>query len=254
MECPPTGGAPLELAHKTDVVVFDKTGTLTQGKCSVHSVVLLLQDGASSEAPSTATRLPQSQDLAWSEARTMAMLAAVEAGSEHPLAKAMVRHATEVLAAKPLNALSSTPMAGKKATAGSEVAAPLHPAEAPAPEASSVIPAGILGQVGELEAVPGRGLKCQWTEAEAMIPSIPSSQKGKGPVKSKAAVPLVSVVVGNLQWMADNRVAVSERASAVVEALELQGCTAVIAAVAGVAIAVIGISDLVSHLAALEQA
>jgi Cu+-exporting ATPase len=57
----------LEVAHQVRVVAFDKTGTLTEGK---PELVALEPNGATREAV-----------LAWS--------AAIQAGSEHPLAKAV---------------------------------------------------------------------------------------------------------------------------------------------------------------------
>ncbi|KAF6255248.1 E1-E2 ATPase-domain-containing protein [Scenedesmus sp. NREL 46B-D3] len=65
------GGSTLELAHRTKVVVFDKTGTLTTGKPTVKQVVFV-SDG-----------MPRP---------LLALIAAVEAGSEHPLARAVVQH------------------------------------------------------------------------------------------------------------------------------------------------------------------
>ncbi|QZA82328.1 heavy metal translocating P-type ATPase [Deefgea piscis] len=64
----------LELAHKVQVVVFDKTGTLTEGK--PHLAELIAQDG-----------------------EQMAMLelaAALQRGSEHPLATAVIAKADAV--------------------------------------------------------------------------------------------------------------------------------------------------------------
>jgi Cu+-exporting ATPase len=61
----------LERAHRTDTVLFDKTGTLTQGRPGVADVV--------------AFGLPAA-DL-------LQAAAAVQAGSEHPLAQAVVAHA-----------------------------------------------------------------------------------------------------------------------------------------------------------------
>jgi len=75
------GGAYLEQAGALRVVAFDKTGTLTQGRpvvvagrCGDH------EDGASPEA------CPNCRDL-------LAMAAAVESRSEHPLAQAIVEQA-----------------------------------------------------------------------------------------------------------------------------------------------------------------
>ncbi|HEX4843462.1 MAG TPA: heavy metal translocating P-type ATPase [Limnobacter sp.] len=62
----------LELAHRINTVVFDKTGTLTEGKPSVGAVV-----------PSHAKDLSD----------VLGKAAAVEAGSAHPLAAAVLAHA-----------------------------------------------------------------------------------------------------------------------------------------------------------------
>jgi Cu+-exporting ATPase len=61
----------LELAHKVDLVAFDKTGTLTEGRPT------LTRWEASPRAPFMAAQLLQ-------------VAAALQAGSEHPLAKAVI--------------------------------------------------------------------------------------------------------------------------------------------------------------------
>ena len=66
-------GEALERARRVDVVVFDKTGTLTRGRPEVTDVVSL--DGGR-----------EAEEVA-------ALAAAVEAGSEHPLGRAIVSHA-----------------------------------------------------------------------------------------------------------------------------------------------------------------
>ncbi|HEU4622891.1 MAG TPA: heavy metal translocating P-type ATPase [Burkholderiaceae bacterium] len=63
----------LERAHAVRVVAIDKTGTLTEGR------------------PSLVAIHPYKAD----EARVLALAAAMQAGSEHPLAKAVVHAATE---------------------------------------------------------------------------------------------------------------------------------------------------------------
>ena len=67
------GGDILEAASRVDTVVFDKTGTLTAGHPSVTSVVL--------------------QQAALSERDVLLLAAAVEQQTNHPIAKAIVRHA-----------------------------------------------------------------------------------------------------------------------------------------------------------------
>src|SRR5882724_3454998 len=75
--------AALELLHKVEVVVFDKTGTLTVGKPTVTDVV-----------PASGVE----------EADVLAVAAAVEQGSEHPLGEAIVSEAkTRGLALPPLH-------------------------------------------------------------------------------------------------------------------------------------------------------
>ncbi|HEX9122593.1 MAG TPA: heavy metal translocating P-type ATPase [Actinomycetota bacterium] len=63
------GGEVLERSRKIDVVVFDKTGTLTEGRMVLQEVV--------------------------GDERTLALAAAAEASSEHPIARAVVAGAVE---------------------------------------------------------------------------------------------------------------------------------------------------------------
>ena len=65
----------LELAHKINTIVLDKTGTITQGKPTVTNYA-------------TVKGVADSQEL-----KLLALVAAVEANSEHPLAEAVVRYA-----------------------------------------------------------------------------------------------------------------------------------------------------------------
>ena len=71
----------LERLGSVRAVVLDKTGTLTEGKPRVTDIVRA--DGA-----------PAEDEL-------LALVAAAERGSEHPLADAIVREATETAAARP---------------------------------------------------------------------------------------------------------------------------------------------------------
>jgi Cu+-exporting ATPase len=84
----------LEVAHRVSVVAFDKTGTLTVGKPEV--VALHAADG--------------------DEPALLAKLAALQAGSEHPLARAVTTLATErgitVPAATDVRALPGRGIAG----------------------------------------------------------------------------------------------------------------------------------------------
>ena len=68
------GAESLELAHKLQTIVLDKTGTITEGKPTVTDFVSVHR-GAKNEL------------------RLIALAAAVERNSEHPLAEAVVRYA-----------------------------------------------------------------------------------------------------------------------------------------------------------------
>lgn len=65
--------AVLEIAHKVDIVAFDKTGTLTVGEPRVQKIHCLKGD----------------------EEQLLAIAAAVQQGSEHPLARAIMGEANE---------------------------------------------------------------------------------------------------------------------------------------------------------------
>lgn len=68
------GGAPLEMAAKINAIAFDKTGTLTLGEPEVTQVIV-----------------PQGSSL--TENRILALAAALDAHSTHPLASAVLRAA-----------------------------------------------------------------------------------------------------------------------------------------------------------------
>jgi Cu+-exporting ATPase len=61
----------LEIAHSVTTVAFDKTGTLTEGRPSLSKLV----------------------STEWSEEEVLKLLASIQSGSEHPLAKAIIDEA-----------------------------------------------------------------------------------------------------------------------------------------------------------------
>ena len=95
--------AALERLHRVDTVVFDKTGTLTLGKLTVIDVV-----------PATAVRAAGGSTAeASSEDDVLALAAAAEQGSEHPLGEAIVARAKERgLALPPIAEFTTVPGQG----------------------------------------------------------------------------------------------------------------------------------------------
>ncbi len=84
----------LELAHKIDEVVFDKTGTLTEGKPALTALHAINGD----------------------ETNLLAMAAAIEHGSAHPLARAVIDHAKKQgIAYSPATELRDLPGLGLQA-------------------------------------------------------------------------------------------------------------------------------------------
>jgi cation transport ATPase len=92
-------------------VVFDKTGTLTEGRPTLVNLSMCLRAAAAAAG----ARAPLCT------AHVLALLAAAEAGSAHPLARALVDGARALAPALPVwdvepGALEDTPGAGISAT------------------------------------------------------------------------------------------------------------------------------------------
>ena len=98
------GGVYMEQAAGIKVVAFDKTGTLTQGKPQVTDVTLI-EPGADHQAVSGERWQGSDDDL-------LALAAAIEAKSEHPLAQAIVM-AAEARELKPAEVTDFNAEAGK---------------------------------------------------------------------------------------------------------------------------------------------
>lgn len=90
----------LETAHKVNAIVFDKTGTLTEGKPEVTDIV----------------------GFGMTENQVLELAAAIEKGSEHSLAEAIVKHAENTLpksfALSRLEGFRAIPGKGVQATHG----------------------------------------------------------------------------------------------------------------------------------------
>ncbi len=94
----------LEIARSVDVVAFDKTGTLTEGKPRVTAIVGSDSDSGSIDAD-----------------RVLELAAAINAGSTHPLAEAVLRYADEKQLTAPA-ASQHKVVAGRGASARAQLA------------------------------------------------------------------------------------------------------------------------------------
>lgn len=104
------GGASLEALGGVKAIAFDKTGTLTLGRPVVTDVIPL--DGAGRE-DGAGTRARES---------LLALAAAVEARSEHPIAQAVVQAAREAgLSIEPVRTFQALPGLGARAEVNGEV-------------------------------------------------------------------------------------------------------------------------------------
>jgi cation-transporting ATPase V len=104
------GGEVFEAARRIDAVLIDKTGTLTEGAMSVHDVIAV-------------TGEPD---------RVLALAAAAESGSGHPIARSVVRAAAD-------RGLDCPPASGHRAESGSGVSATVE---------------GVMVRVGRPDGLP----------------------------------------------------------------------------------------------------
>ena len=301
------GGAALETAHQTSVVLFDKTGTLTLGAPALADVVVLPpRQGASA----TASTAPSSSDgaPAWSlhVIDMLSLIASAESNSEHPLGRAIVEGAERVAAAISRPTVGDAPSAAPTrdthhfdvslsvdgyplvaAAADSTSSTPpsMRTSLAVAPccsaaekdagqqrgRSSSSAPFRVIVNAQGVGAAaptprfmlrkvdpdtfmsePGFGLRADvaaaaTTDASVVAPrhdEVGAGGTGDAP-GGEPDVQRHVVVIGNRAWMARNSVDVPPSAEAQLARLEDGGRTAVVAAIDGVAVAVLGLADRV---------
>ena len=104
------GGASLERMAEVKVLAFDKTGTLTHGRAEVTDVESF---------------------GGWEESEVLSIAAAVEARSEHPIARAIVRAAGEGAEGREVSEFESFPGQGARARVDGMVYAVGRPGLAP---------------------------------------------------------------------------------------------------------------------------
>ena len=145
----------LEVAHAVTVVAFDKTGTLTNGKPELMAAVPVASAGT---------------DPMILRAALLAASAAVEAGSEHPLASAVTNIAKS-------EGLAIAPATGVRAVAGRGVAARVDGRELRLGSTRFMqeLDVDVAPLAGEAADWQARGCTVSWL---AEVPSGPSGPSG----------------------------------------------------------------------------
>ena len=240
------GAEPLENAHKVSVVVFDKTGTITHGEPSVARLSLL-EESHTSRSGSLATLL--------------AIALTAESSSEHPLAGAIVRYSKVVLGAGTVTGrceqFTAVPGCGLKARVSC---------------LAGLVRAGL-----ETEAVAqyqqwrernsqeeeltlcGAALDCSLARPGQFLPPVEEGQDNLIDIQAEqqlqhrgsADTVSYSVLVGNREWMARNGVEISDLLEGRMVREEENGRTAVLLAVDGRLMMMLGVADTVKSEASL---
>ncbi|MDR1266024.1 MAG: heavy metal translocating P-type ATPase [Propionibacteriaceae bacterium] len=213
------GPQALESARRLDTVVLDKTGTLTSGRMTVAGHHL-----AAGVDP----------------ARFWALAQAVEAGSTHPVAEAVVAAARQRLAEGTTGVAVDVSPAGGEATNGGEdvTTAGAGPVVGSAPEGLTVESGSTGGAgttAGRAAAGPAAAVIGVAAEAEDFT-SVP----GRG---VRARVGGLAVLAGKADWVAAEGLVIGDDPLAAVAAAESAGQTTVVLGWEGLARGVIALSD-----------
>lgn len=188
------GGEALETASRIDSLVFDKTGTLTHGKPSVTDVLHLHKRVSDKEI--------------------FVLTASAESGSEHPLGRAVVHHATSRLFGYP--AVSD----GEDQHFAVQFVTP-----------------------EDVEAKPGFGIQCTVNRAEHLR----FMKKYKLVSKMLSRDERIQIAVGNRRLMEEVGTEVPDYVEAWMQSNEESGCTCILVAIGGTLVQSLAISDPVKE-------
>ena len=240
------GAEPLENAHKVSVVVFDKTGTITHGEPSVARLTLL-EESYTSRGRSLATLL--------------AIAVTAESSSEHPLAGAIVRFSKAVLGVETVTGrcdqFTAVPGCGLKARVSC---------------LAQMVRAGLetetLAQYnqwrdknspGEELSLAGAALDCSLTRPGQFLPPVELEDNNLIDIQpdhqhqhlGSADSAGYNVLVGNREWMARNGVEIFPQLETRMVREEENGRTAILLAVDGRLMMMLGVADTVKSEARL---
>lgn len=177
----------LEVAHRVSVVAFDKTGTLTVGKPDV--VALIAADG--------------------DEPALLARLAALQSGSEHPLARA-------VLAAAAARGIAPQPASEVRALPGRGIAGVVD--GQPLQLGSDALRASLHADAGPLQAeaerLRGEGRTVSWLMADGRVAGLVAFGDAVKPGAAQAIARLRAAGIRTVMLTGDNPGAAAQVARA----------------------------------------
>ena len=237
------GAEPLENAHKVTAVVFDKTGTITHGEPSVARLCVL-EESFTSAARSLATLL--------------GVAATAESSSEHPLATAIVRFGKAVLEVDQVTGkcdqFQVVPGCGLSARVSC---------------LASMVEAGLGSgtlaqytswrdkqQLDQELQLAGAAVDCTSVKQGQFLP-LPGGDPlidlnmEEADTETSGGDTSYSVLVGNREWMVRNGVHISAGVETKMTREEEAGRTAVLLAVDGRLMLVMGVADTVKSEASL---
>lgn len=235
------GAEPLENAHKVTAVVFDKTGTVTHGTPSVARAVVL-EEGYDSSGKCFATLL--------------ALAGVAESSSEHPLAAAIVDFSKRILGVSQLGGRTEE----FQVVPGCGLRTRIYQVENLVENAVKAEEIrrystwrGKTDFEGEMELdLCGAQVDCSFIRRGQFIP-VPSGGslidlQGNIEVDRNIAY---SVLIGNREWMLRNGVDIGNQIESKMAREEEMGRTAVMLAVDGRVMMILGVADTIKPEASL---
>jgi len=165
------GGAALETATKVNHIVFDKTGTLTIGKMSVSKADIQGEWGSDAK-----------KNLWWT------LIGLAEMGSEHPIAKAIVRSAKEHLRLGPDSHLDGS-VGDFDAVVGEGIAATVEAALSRERTRYRVL-------IGNAAYLLSEGVDVPDFIEEPLTPGVPSANPRAGSQNRSAGITTIHTAIG----------------------------------------------------------
>ena len=198
----------LEDTRTVDTIVLDKTGTVTEGRMALSDVHAFADQAAS--ARETGASAPD--DAALAEDRILALAAAVEAGSEHPIARAIVTGARERGLTVPRVAdFTSTAGGGVTGTVALPDAGPVRVAVGRGDLVGEPTPA----QQAEFDAAEQAGATAVWVAVDGRMAGFLSVKDTMKPSSAAAIARLKELGLRPLLVTGDNAAVAAQVAAAV---------------------------------------